>query len=244
MSDKLIQKPILSKLQRRRDGQKGDPIKELVEYLKGNEKWIVTGAMVGFLDEDQNIVCVTKPKGSQSYITWKQNPQNHFFFPLIESFSLLLSGRLIVSSKDISGSITHLTAHRFYNHLIEKGYNHDQIIQYQAFTRIGSTRKKDPHIRTPKLPTIPDEHKGYLNKIMQHKNKMKITEGFRTENLFPQSFPVKFPSGHGFPADGYISIGLEPDGGREPSSIIIPLSVRYMALASDPPMLNAYVSFD
>jgi len=51
---------------------------------------------------------------------------------------------------------------------------------------------------------------------------------FSPSSVFPPSYKVKFPDGHGLPNDGYISIDRKLDKYDDDRSIIVPLSLRFL----------------
>lgn len=192
-----LTRPNLPKSQRKRVTGDGKALEELHAFLKGNEQWLTTSAMVGFIDTETGMVLIPKPRGPQKYIEFTQDKNNALMIPLLEAVSLFSSGRLVVCSgsppKPLSG-------HRLYAYATQS-IPFRTISLRQVFGRLSAVKAKP--MQTEKKPVemdINNPPKGSLLERIEKAQRLLPKEGTTSvDDIFKPSSLVKIPRGSGVP---------------------------------------------
>lgn len=209
---KTLNKPVLPKFQRRRDNFEYNSIKEIIDFLTANSIWNIKNKLVGYYDVSSKKIIVYTIKGKESYILFTKNSSNIITFPLIEAFSLMCSGRLIVLARDSNDKIFNISNHLFLDVVLRNStrYNFDDIIKYQIFTRKGTKRSTNVDSTTKKECCNTVEENSYKDKCLKSLGLIE-TPVFDLTSKFKCNFPVKFSNDIGFPKYGHISFLYEGD---------------------------------
>lgn len=199
----------------------------IITRFKDNLEWPARNAMVGTIDENRRYFYVKKPKGSQGYLTYKQNTDNSFLFFLQEAISLILSKRLVILSLN-ENQIKQVTVHQMINHMSNFDVTMKSLSTYSIFTRVGASRRKQM----------------INNDLDNSSNDTRIAKGFSqnlikmqtscasminvNDTFFKATTRIKIPDNHGVPSSVCLSLPQVDDSITSDSVLLSPMSLKLM----------------
>lgn len=199
----------------------------VITRFKDNLEWSARNAMVGTIGEDRKYFYVKKPKGSQGYLTYKQNTDNSFLFFLQEAISLMLSKRLVILSLN-ENQISQVTVHQMINHMNNFGVTMKSLSIYSLFTRVGASRRKQM-INDDLYNGSNDKRvaRGFAQNLIKMQTScasmIDVSDAF-----FKATTRIRIPDNHGIPSSVCLTLPQIDDSISCDSVLLSPMSLKLM----------------